>query len=204
MDAAAATATCPRHCNHCRAPIIESEANFTVTICHHVFCSACTKTIFISSETCPVHDCGTKLQHSTCVVRERCAQPEMLLVGHTYDAVAQAVGHALAHFQCQQQHAMSLALKTTAEVEKEMAQEQNRSKVLEQDLQAMSVTVAELSKQLEAERHENAAADAQLAKILALQAQVNGLTRTKLALENRVHELESAAKKDDSDEDWSC
>ncbi len=148
-----------------------------------------------------MHGCGTQLQHSTCVVRERCSQPEMLLVGHTHDAVAQAVGHALKHFQCQQQHAMSLALQATAEVKAAMTREQNRSKVLEQNLQAMSLTVAELSKQLEAERHENAAAGR---RNLGLQAQVNSLTRSKLALENKVHELESVAAIDDSDEDWGC
>eukprot|EP01043_Picozoa_sp_COSAG02_P063975 COSAG02_NODE_9218_length_2285_cov_2.385178_1_plen_185_part_00 len=149
--------------------------------------------------------CGTKLQHSTCVVRERCSQPEMLLVGHTHDAVAKAVGHALSQFHYQQQYAVHVAKTETSTVKTEMTRavetEMKRAQQLEQDVHSLSLTVAELSKQLEAERRDNAAVGRER---LALQAQVNRLTRANMSLEDKVHELETAAKKDDSDEDWGC
>lgn len=141
------------------------------------------------------------LQPSTVVVREPAQRPEMLLVGHTHDAVAKAVSHALLQLHCSRDYAVHLARKETEAAQNERARAKARAQQLETELHAMSLTVAELSKQLEAERRENAAAGRQR---LGLQAQVNQLTRAKISLEAKLHELESKAEQDDSEEDWGC
>ena len=205
MDAAGATSpscSMSRHCSHCRAPISDS-ASCTATVCHHLFCQGCSDSVFskVSSATCPVAGCETVLQPSTVVVRDPSQRPEMLLVGHTHDAVAKAVSHALSQLQYSRDYAIHLSRKETEAAQIEGARAKARAQQLETELQAMSLTVAELSKQLETERRENTAAGRQR---LGLQAQVNQRTRAKVSLEAKLHELESAAEKDDSEEDWGC
>ena len=116
----------------------------------------------------------------------------MLLVGHSHAAIGKAVSHALVHSQCQQELALQLARKEAVALQTKLTE-------VETEMQAMSLTVAELSKQLETERSDNAEAGRQRLKD---QDQINQLTRIKVSLEDRVHELETAAKKEDSDEDW--
>jgi hypothetical protein len=197
-------AAAQRHCcNRCSAEI--AEGTVTVTLCNHSFCASCSEAVFASSSVCPVDGCGIELQQSECVIRDTAPSPSeaaMLLAGHTQATILTALQHALSHSDAQQRHAASVVhAGILASKDADLARAQQHARSLDADLQALQVTVTELSSQLQAERRDSATA---ARSRVALQTQLNKLTREKIWLEDRVHTLEAAAQKHDSDEDWSC